>query len=374
MFLLAAVGFGAVACGGSDPVTGGDEPTPPPTPGDYDITITAKSALGDYYLGSQVTDQSTEFILSISDALLTGEAMNPEIGGEGTLLFLDLYSTTSAAKKGILPNGTYKFIDDKTMPSTKTCSSLNTFVAFADKSGEPIPDSALKVKSGAVVVTSSGSNYTIVVNFVLTDDQTLYCSYTGPITFAEKEYTVSTLEDNYVVPVAGLPGNFVWAPDGYGIGADLWMVQIFPENPGLESEAMQFELAGPMGGTFAEGLPVGVYPIGIPDPYDDTLCSNPGWVGENGTLNGTWYLGGFGATGVTKYAPAKSGDATVTKEGDVYTIAFEYLDDAPKPHTFSGTWTGTPTMIDSTEEQRSSNARVENSFKAVRMNNKFMQF
>lgn len=368
MFLLAAVGFGSIACGDDPKST--DDPIGPPNPGDYDITVTAKSALGDYYSTSRVKDGSTEFILVLSNALLTGGAMDPEIGGAGRLVFLDLYAQMSAARKGILPDGTYKFIGEGVEPSIRTCSAANTFIMSADQSGQPEEGSGLDVKSGSVVVTSSGTNYTITVDFVLTNNKTFSCTYTGPITFVEQDYVISTLTADYVVPVAPYPATFVWVPDGYKIGADVWIIQMLPKIPGMSDDGMQFELACPKG-KFADGIPLGTYTVGIPETYNGELCINPGWIidegAQAGNLSGTWYIGGFGSEGLTRLAPATSGTATVSKDGDKYTVEFEFLDDAVKPHTFSGTWTGVPTMIDNTAPQ-AGNAPAKNSFKAARAN------
>lgn len=363
MFLLAAVGFGSIACGDDDPKKPGDGGGV--TPGDYDITVDAKSVVGDYYIRSIVEDKSTEFFMLLSDVTLTGEAYDPTIGGAGTVVGLDLFAITSTAKKGILPNGTYKFITAETMPTSKTCSAANTLIFTTDASGKPIAESGREVKSGTVVVASEGSTYTITVDFKLDNKETLLCTYKGEITFSEQDYIHTTLTADYTVPMTGLPGTVSYFGDAYDVGADVWMIEML--TPQVDnSEGMIFEVACPMG-EFADGLPVGTYTVDGSDTYEPgTYVCAPGWLTLENGLAATWYVGGFTPDGVTKMAPAMSGTLTVSKEAAVYTVTFEFKDDAKTPNTFKGTWTGTPAMTD--KREKSSNTRAENSFKAVRAN------
>ncbi|MEG2268753.1 MAG: hypothetical protein RSC68_31035, partial [Acinetobacter sp.] len=210
-------------------------------------------------------------------------------------------------------------------------------------------------KSGAITITRTGSTYTISVDVVLANKLTLTASYEGKIEFMP--IFQSTLKEDKVMNVTGYAGtvDYFTTPYAYSdktpIPANVWYLSVMKmAASGKEGEpdtdATILELLAPDSFIFTAGMPVGTY--NIKDEFEaGEYIALPGTVSTDGkgSLLHSWYVH-FPVKGGTALGgtPLVGGTVKVSKEGDVYTVVLDGLDDAaPVQHKVTGTWTGTVT-------------------------------
>lgn len=172
MCLLASIFCLCTACG--------DDSEPKPDPGTkYDLSITAKHALGSLSAPA-VEEGPSRFVMTLSDIAIGGSAAAPDFSAAGSFVVLDLYAVEAAAGGGILPEGTYSFVGGD--PADKQASLKNSFFGATDASGQIVGKTTGFTKATATV-TRSGAGYKIEVTATLADARTLSCTYQGAIDF-----------------------------------------------------------------------------------------------------------------------------------------------------------------------------------------------
>lgn len=80
----------------------------------------------------------------------------------------------------VLPDRTYKYATNK---SISTFHPAKTFCMVNDGKGNI---TKVEFKAGMIVVTKSGSTFTVKATLTTTDDKEFTASYTGPITIEDK--------------------------------------------------------------------------------------------------------------------------------------------------------------------------------------------
>ncbi|MEG2318093.1 MAG: hypothetical protein RSB85_04550 [Rikenellaceae bacterium] len=323
-----------------------------------DINVTAISALG-LYQEDFIDDGTDIFLITLANVKISGQINDPIIAGKGEIVFVQLMANTK--ELGELPVGTYKVVIAKSDFKDGAC--LGEFCGYLTTNEDGTPNKDNKsFQSGTITIARTGSTYTVSVDVVLSNKLTLTASYEGEIEFMP--VFESTLTKDQVVDVAGYPGtvDFFTNPrtdDGNKtpIPANIWyfhtmkMIASGQENE-PNTDAIILYLLAPDNFIFTDGMPVGTYTI--KDEYEAgqyiALPGSKSTDGQNNLLH-SWYLhfpadreAALGGT------PLVSGTVKVSKEGDIYTIELDGLDDAfPVQHKVTGTWTGKVTYTNQGE-------------------------
>lgn len=324
ILMLAAVGMIGAACSDDKKSNGGD-----PTPGEkvYDVRIAATHFEGKY-IGSATKDGDGAYYLSFGDMPIDGEEVVP-----GNLLMVALYANNN---EGVLPAGTYPV---RTTGAAGSCDPTGT--SYVEIISEKEASDPLFAKSGSIKITQTGDTYTVTCDLTLDKNFNVLCNYTGKLEFGLA--TISSLTEDKEVTFDNIEGKCVFYGDPYKENADTW--GIFLMDTKKAGEGMQFEFLCPKAAEpLVDGPAEGVYKINRESQYEEgDFELLPGAVFK-GDLYSTWFVRLDNVGYIADKAPATAGQMEITKHGSQYTITFELKDDNATPHTFKGSWTGTPTI------------------------------
>lgn len=198
--------------------------------------------------------------------------------------------------------------------------------------------------SGTMTVSGSGDSYDVTLDFVSQNGETLSCSYSGPIEITGIPQPYSCLTGDYTLDLEGATAYATGFGDYMEYGYDKWTLQLSPTGGG--QDGVYFELYTP-NGQFEDGIPSGTYTAAA--DYD----SIGPWQYMTGSLDPIWgYISGTnyyfyedGNSWPTAYAPALSGEVTLTVNSDgTYSVSFSFVDDFD--NTWDGEWSGPVEMED----------------------------
>lgn len=198
--------------------------------------------------------------------------------------------------------------------------------------------------SGTMTVSGSGDSYDVTLDFVSQNGETLSCSYSGPIEITGIPQPYSCLTGDYTLDLEGATAYATGFGDYMEYGYDNWTLQLSPTGGG--QDGVYFELYTP-NGQFEDGIPSGTYTAAA--DYD----SIGPWQYMTGSLDPIWgYISGTnyyfyedGNSWPTAYAPALSGEVTLTVNSDgTYSVSFSFVDDFD--NTWDGEWSGPVEMED----------------------------
>lgn len=335
-----------------------DVPDEPVDPGfGDDLSFTPTFANASYYDGDGTL---MEVMLNFTDMSFDSEGY---LLPPGTYLAVDAIMPYD--EDGKIAAGTYEVVDGSAAAAPYTVYPGEDFYGmlyFGTYAQNAVSDSEVYtslITGGTMEIEGSDGYYTITCDFVGSDGYKISCSWSGNMAVEGMPGPISTLEGDYTLNLEGTVGEAVCYGDFYGTGGNNWMLQILPTSPteGVDGFLADFVTES---GDIADGIPSGTF----------TVSDNPG-PGEfypgymSGTsLGGTMYVGGFDADGyVYEYAPAMSGEMSITNNGDgTYYLSFDFIDD--KGNAWDGEWTGT---IDLSMAQTASVSSVNaNSVRPVR--------
>lgn len=133
----------------------------------------------DAFAVGEVESGAHEYLISFADCLMEESEYGdyyPADGGEGVMLFCDLYTEPSA--DGRIPEGEYKFSNDSEIG---TWNPYDTWAACFNKEGEMIP---MEFVAGTIEVSYGDKGYVIEFNLTGTEDEHFTGTFEGDITFA----------------------------------------------------------------------------------------------------------------------------------------------------------------------------------------------
>lgn len=328
-----------------------------------DAKIIATGA-GGYNLGDQWFTGSDNIILYLTTGSVTSSGLSLE--GEGTALWLD----TNAPKTGnmAIPAGTYTALleepgagesQDFTFLPGVDMGAWGVVGAFIYQRKAGASDAELiMVEDGTVLVTVSGSTYTVNAT-VVAGGKNYEFSYSGAITVTDGTGGGGGDDDKYeIVEMKNLAkGEMGFYGQAYGTGMgsnyNNWMIYLADATFDLDQftgtgELLQLEIN--TAGSVTREITPGTYEVFTefgPNSFS-AFSAVPGFV-QDGAPYGTWYI-----KDKTALYGATSGTAKVSKSGSNYTIEFEFKDDeATKPTIFKGSYTGPLSFYDYTKSSAS---------------------
>ena len=199
-------------------------------------------------------------------------------------------------------------------------------------------------QSGTITISGEGSERTIVADFTTVEGFNVKFTYTGELIL--KNLPEPGLTADKTLDLQNAEATFEYYGDKYEYGgASTWFVTLKPT--GDRKDGFQTELSTKTTHS-KEGIPTGNF----------RMSTSTGlWPGEYAQgrktetlLTGTWYLSDFDEDGIPHlYIPARGGDLSVVNNNDgTYTIDFVFDDGLN--NTWSGKWTGKPTIDVKVEE------------------------
>lgn len=344
---LAGAVFGLCACSSDDSNdsngNGGTSTDPP-----YDgITLTQTVAanytesngLGNYTLALAMGE------LDENDMPATTGSM---------MMQIDLFATVDTdAQNATLPNGTYKAGKNEafTFNPSYTYTVLRTEEATAESNGLTM----LPLTGGEITVSRNGEIYTIDINGTLLSGDSVKARFTGPLAFtytASSQYNKFTEAQN--ITFTNEQGRY-WGNFFY---------------PHCDDLAMQF-YSGTVddNGNLTDGyylyIPAFMPKLAdynVPDPplsegvYNvrPTKSQSINWIPyeiqqgkmmsifETETVTGAYLMRVDGATGKRYLGLLDSGTMKVTKQGDAYSVAFDFA--TPEGVAIKGSYNGRVTL------------------------------
>ena len=139
-----------------------------------------RQVAGGYY-GIPEGGRYGEYLVIVADGEAVGADGVYATIGAGRTMSLNLYQFAPTNMNNIvLPDRTYKYATNK---SISTFHPAKTFCMVNDGKGNI---TKVEFKAGTIVVTKSGSTFTVKATLTTTDDKEFTASYTGPITIEDK--------------------------------------------------------------------------------------------------------------------------------------------------------------------------------------------
>lgn len=309
-------GNGKIFESGSGSGEGGDEGED-----GEDITMTAKTALAEYY-GDYYDANSQDWVLTLENST-TQESLCIE--------FFNAANSTDIV-------GSYD------IDQAETFRDGTALTGYIDEDGYIYPTFYLNEKTqdyalaalGTLEITKSGTTYTIKASFTDETGRKFSCNYTGPVTIQEGEIEDSGDEgededDDEVytsltsdITVSGI--NYAGAEyygDDFGFETNDWVLYM-----GNDDEELCFELFTELNAT----TPVGSYTIDL----EYSGAKGTAWEGYYSAL-GT--MPGYYNYSTDDYAYPASGTITIAKASDSnYTVTVVVYDELG--HKISANYTG----------------------------------
>lgn len=334
------------------------------------------TSAGGYYFGDQWgTGYDNDYVYFLSgDVQLNGLTFK----GNGTALMLDLNLPLTGATT--LPAATYTALlsddQDQTytwLPGTDTGAwgIIGSYV-YVCENGTP---SYIMAEEGIVDISLSGSTYTMMADLTA-GGKSYQFVYEGPIVLEDGDNAGGGGDDGYTtVELDGVftQGEMDYYGQAYGdTGTDYanWTIYLVTDSFDFNTfsgtgHMLQIEVN--TASSVTKEITPGTYEIF--DVIDASsfvpFSAVPGFT-QDGYCLGTWYIYDMGAL----YG-ATSGTAVIGKEGDVYTIDFEFVDDTYMG-IFKGSYTGTLSFYDGTAY--GSSASLQKAGTSARMQRRAIPF
>lgn len=274
----------------------------------------------------------------------------------GNLLILEL--NTPLLENGedfYLPDGTYSVMgseaasfrfspgylpDGQEYPAGSCCEQ-------DDADGAPY---YALVTGGTVQIRRSGTTYTVTFDLTTYEQITVKGTYTGEIPIEDLTGWrpggggFSTLHMDTTPDLSGIStGQLVYLGNYLRLGYSSFILYLHSDD---QPESMEFEVI--CENTYTTDVATGHYTV-MPGRAQVNMVPwtvMPGFLLE-ANPSGTWYIE-KGEEGVTlNRAPANEGTLDISKEGDNYTLSFDFKDDCTEPNRISGTWTGPMEFVSS---------------------------
>ena len=280
---------------------------------------------GDYY-NPGVTDN---FCLMFSDIGWDEEYFELP---NGAYYIFDIYTDIIDGELA-LPYGTYTIDMNGTMAPFTIDPSYSIYYLLDEEGWDYVEeeyfvDGTITISAeGAVAELTTFSGATHMITFQGAIDNII--DYSEDSEGGDDIY--STLWEDYRCNLDGCYMTYEYYGDWYEVGYDNWMVYIWPESN--YGDALQLELISNTCGALEIS---GEYTIAN---TLDSFTAYPGWA--NGTyMEGSWYFNGDLEIGyIEAYAPLKSGNLTISNNGDgTFNLELDAYDDAYNNITAS--WTG----------------------------------
>lgn len=201
----------------------------PPTPGEG-LDFTAPYFACEYYSAAEMETPANNYWITLSD----DEACNPNSPAPGaTYIVLDLYS---AAEQDSLPLGTYTF-DANDSGENNTLGFGYSYGLVMSESGEP---QTWYVFSDGTVTVTDGKIYAELTR--KDNGGIVTVTYEGDLSFSSGFEGGSNLENDVELNITDAGIHAYYYGDGYGIGADLWWIEIYEDDNNKSGKYFQFEL------------------------------------------------------------------------------------------------------------------------------------
>lgn len=296
---------------------------------DFDVHFEAKAFNSTYY-GRQGATAYNYFII------LSEDGVQYESGWEyGKVYYrLDLYSDQTGFIDPTLPEGVYE-LDHNNTGEAGTISA--EFSVLLDASGDEVAQTTFS--SGQVVVKDGR----IEALLTLQNGIVHYVTYSGPM---EPGYPTdnpneiySTFDSDHTVNITGGAMDIYYRGDFYGLGCDVWLMNMIEHESGYSGEYIQFEVMVERSeyGMTQDAF-LGDYEI-YEFPSDDVIGKFLGGEQQNGFPLYSWFSRCEGGILDNFYrAPFRDGSVSITKSGSTYTFTFDCKDD--KDNRISGSFSG----------------------------------
>ena len=296
---------------------------------DFDVHFEAKAFNSTYY-GRQGATAFNYFII------LSEDGVQYESGWEyGKVYYrLDLYSDQTGFIDPTLPEGVYQLDNSGSGEAGTIDANYSILLDASNNELVQIPFSA-----GEVVVKDGR----IEALLTLKNGQVHYVTYSGPM---EPGYPtdnpneiLSTFSSDYNANITGGAMDIYYRGDYYGLGCDVWLLNMIEHEDGYNGEYIQFELMveqSPSGMTQDAFLgDFTIYEYSTEDIIGKFL---PGQI-QNGFPLYSWISRCDAGLLDNEYrAPFKSGSLSITKSGSTYTFTFDGKDD--KGNKLTGSFSG----------------------------------
>lgn len=320
--------------GQADYVPNPAEETPDVPAIERDVDTTALTATASYYYHTNGIMAAT---LTFTDMYVydNGQARCP-----GTILTVDTYMAYN--KEGILPAGTYEV---KTTGAADFVLRPGEMQFFLDS---PMPEGSFiqdfdsnancrwgLIDGGTMEVSGGGDMYEVVCDFTTEQGTSIRYRYSGPLPIVGVPAGFSTLTDDYTLDLTNAAGSADFYGDYYSSGGGNWYIMLLPRD-NVNGDGFIADLVCE-GMDFSAGIPAGTYAVSTGTTIQPGQL-RPG-AKEQNVLVGTMYLGDFTMSGTNlSYAPAVTGSLDISRDEDIYTLSFSFIDDLG--HTWDGTWSG----------------------------------
>lgn len=319
------------------------------TGGDEETVLMTRA--GGYYFGDQWgTGYDNDYVYFLSGNVVQD---NVSLSGDGMALWLDLNLPPTGATT--VPEGTYIPLLEDDQDQSFTWSTgvdmgdwgiIGTFVYICESGGTP---TYLMAEEGTVDISRSGSEYAVTADLTAGGRRFSF-TYTGPIPL-EDGRNLGGGDDYTTVELDGVftHGEMDYYGQAYGdTGTDYanWTIYLaedtFDFNT-FDGTGHMLQLEVNTASSATREITPGTYEIFdvIEEASFVPNTAVPGFT-QNGYCLGTWYI-----LDMTPYYGATVGTAVIGREGDNYTIDFEFRDDTYKG-IFRGSYTGPLAFYDGT--------------------------
>lgn len=324
-------------------------PTYDPITENIETTFIGAEAL---YYGDRSKKGVGTFEVYLYDVPMDGNLLSEA----GNLIVLELNTTLlDPEEEYFIPDGTYtvsgtepaamRFVagylsDDQTYPLGSICEQ-------DDEDGAP---SYALITGGTMKFTRSGSSYTAQFDLTTHENITIKASYTGEIPIEDLTGWrpggggFSTLHMDTTPDLSGITtGQLIYLGNYLRLGYSSFILNITSKD---QPESMEFEVI--CENTYTTDVATGHYTV-MPGRVEVNMVPwavMPGYLVESHP-SGTWYTEKNEEGVLINGGPANAGTLDISKEGDNYTITFDFQDDCTYPNRISGTWTGPMTFTSS---------------------------
>ncbi len=295
---------------------------------DFDVHFEAKAFNSTYY-GRQGATAFNYFII------LSEDGVQYESGWDyGKVYYrLDLYSDQTGFFDPTLPDGVYE-LDHNSTGAAGTIAAEHSVFLDAREDMEQIPLSAgtLTVRDGRIEAL-----------LTLRNGQVHYVTYSGPMEPGypkdNPDAILSTFNSDHSVNITGGSMDIYYRGDFYGLGCDVWLMNMIEHESGYSGEYIQFEVMVEKSDYgMTQDAFLGDYVI-YDFPSEDVIGKFLGGEQQNGFPLYSWISRCEGGILDNYYrAPFRDGSVSITKSGSTYTFKFDCRDD--KDNRISGSFSG----------------------------------
>lgn len=267
----------------------------------------------------------------------------------GNMLMMDLLVPVErVGDKLYIPDGTYTidgqsggcrfvpgYVEEGKFYPVGTCCEQD------DADGNPY---YAAVSGGKIEFSRSGDTYTANIELTTLERITIKGTFSGKIPIEDRVGWrpggggFSTLHRDITVDLSGIEhGTLTYLGDYMRVGGSSFVLDISAE--GWPEKMMIEVLCARENETDVAAGHYTVVPMG--SSWDSFVpWSVIGGFRQDTRTTGSWYYHMDGTGAIDNGAPMNGGTLDISKEGELYTVTFEFEDDCTYPNKVSGTWTG----------------------------------